>query len=309
MVLRRRHAWSHFSSHPENSDMPINAKQLLGYQVPEVRQTYTSHDSAFYALTTGMAQNPLDEGHLDFVDPNRGDAQRVLPSMALVLGYPGFWLVRPDTTVDPTRVLHGTQEIEWHRELPASGAVVGRTRVTKLVDRGEGKHAMVQSEREVVDAHTGEHYATLRQIHVLRGQGGFGGDSSSLPAAHVVPDRAPDMTAEVETRPEHALLYRLNGDLFALHADPEMAARSGFPRPILHGMCVAGIATQVLMRLLAADNPVRMRSLQLRFSAVMYPGETVRVEAWHDGSFRARVVERNEVVLDNGHVEVESIAG
>ncbi|WP_097189552.1 MaoC/PaaZ C-terminal domain-containing protein [Caballeronia arationis] len=285
--------------------MPIDADRLLGYQVPEVRQTYTSHQSAFYALTTGMAQNPLDQRHLDFVDPNRGDAQRVLPSMALILGYPGFWLVRPDTTVDPTRVLHGTQEIEWHRELPASGEVFGRTRVTKLVDHGEGKHAMVQSEREIVDAGTGERYATLRQVHVLRGQGGFGGDSSSLPAAHVIPDSAPDMTADVQTRPEHALLYRLNGDLFALHADPEMAARSGFPRPILHGMCVAGIATQVLMRLLAADNPVRMRALQLRFSAVVYPGETVRIEAWRDGSFRARVVERNEVVLENGYVLVE----
>ncbi|MFP3644053.1 MaoC/PaaZ C-terminal domain-containing protein [Paraburkholderia sp. SIMBA_054] len=288
--------------------MPIDAEKLLGYRVPEVRQTYTSHQSAFYALTTGMAQNPLDQRHLDFVDPNRGDAQRVLPSMALVLGYPGFWLVHPDTTVDPTRVLHGTQEIEWHHALPASGEVIGRTRVTRLVDRGEGKHAMVQSEREVVDAHTGERYATLRQVHVLRGQGGFGGDSSSLPAAHVIPDSAPEMTAEVQTRPEHALFYRLNGDLFALHADPEMAARSGFPRPILHGMCVAGIATQALMRLLAADDPLRMRSLQLRFSAVVYPGETVRVEAWRDGSFRARVAERNEVVLDNGHVEIESIA-
>jgi acyl dehydratase len=284
--------------------MPIDAARLLAYRVPEVRQQYTSAQSAFYALTTGMGRDPMDERHLDFVDPNRGDAQRALPSMALVLGYPGFWLVHPDTTVDPTRVLHGTQEIEWHRELPAAGEVIGKTRVVRLVDRGEGKHAMVQSERTIVDAHNGEPYATLRQVHVLRGQGGFGGEAAALSPPHALPERPVDFTADFATRPEQALLYRLNGDLFALHADPQMARRAGFAKPILHGMCVAGIATQALMRLLADDDPARLQSLQLRFSAVVYPGETLRVEAWHDGSFRIRVVERDEVVLDNGLLQV-----
>jgi acyl dehydratase len=284
--------------------MPIDAARLLAYRVPEVRQQYTSAQSAFYALTTGMGRDPMDERHLDFVDPNRGDAQRALPSMALVLGYPGFWLVHPDTTVDPTRVLHGTQEIEWHRELPAAGEVIGKTRVVRLVDRGKGKHAMVQSERTIVDAHNGEPYATLRQVHVLRGQGGFGGEAAALSPPHALPERPVDFTADFATRPEQALLYRLNGDLFALHADPQMARRAGFAKPILHGMCVAGIATQALMRLLADDDPARLQSLQLRFSAVVYPGETLRVEAWHDGSFRIRVVERDEVVLDNGLLQV-----
>jgi acyl dehydratase len=285
--------------------MAIDAARLLAYPVPEVRQQYTSAQSAFYALTTGMGRDPMDERHLDFVDPNRGDAQRALPSMVLVLGYPGFWLVRPDTTVDPTKVLHGTQEIEWHRELPAAGEVIGKTRVVRLVDRGEGKHAMVQSERRIVDAHSGEPYATLRQVHVLRGQGGFGGDAAALPQPHTLPERPFDFTADLATRPEHALLYRLNGDLFALHADPQMARRAGFAKPILHGMCVAGIATQALMRLLADDDPARLQSIQLRFSAVVYPGETLRLEGWRDGSFRIRVVERDEVVLDNGFLQVQ----
>jgi acyl dehydratase len=288
--------------------MPIDAARLLAYPVPEVRQQYTSHQSAFYALTTGMGQDPMDERHLDFVDPNRSDDQRALPSMALVLGYPGFWLVRPDTTVDPTRVLHGTQEIEWHRELPAQGDVIGQTRVVSLIDRGEGKHAMVQSERRVVDAHSGEPYATLRQVHVLRGQGGFGGDTSALPPPHALPERPNDFSAEVATRAEQALLYRLNGDLFSLHADPQMARRAGFARPILHGMCVAGMATQALMRLLANDDPARLQSLQLRFSAVVYPGETLRMEAWRDGSFRVRVIERDAIVIDNGHLQVRERA-
>ena len=283
--------------------MAIDAKHLLAYKVEDVRQRYSADDSAFYALSVGMGRDPLNERRLAFVDPSRGKAQLVLPSMALVLGYPGFWMVRPDTTIDPTRILHGTQAVAWHRPLPPSGEVIGRTRVVRLVDRGEGKHGMVVSERKIVDAATDEPYATLTQVHVLRGQGGFGGDPEPLPAPPAMPQDEPRWRIDVPTTSDQALFYRLNGDLFALHSDPQMARKAGFPRPILHGMCVAGIATQALMSVLADDDPARLRSIEVRFSAPVFPGATIRVEAWADGSFQARTVERNEIVLSNGLIK------
>jgi acyl dehydratase len=45
-----------------------------------------------------------------------------------------------------------------------------------------------------------------------------------------------------------------------------------------------------------------------RFSAPVFPGETVRTEFWRDGrviSFRARVLERDAVVIDNGRAQVK----
>lgn len=280
--------------------MPIDAERLLAYRVKDVRQRYSAGDSAFYALSVGMGRDPLNERRLSFVDPAKGNAQLVLPSMALVLGYPGFWMVRPDTTIDPTRILHGTQAVQWHRPLPPAGEVIGRTRVVRLVDRGEGKHGMVVSEREIVDASTEEPYATLTQVHVLIGQGGFGGDPEPLPAPQPIMAGEPHWTVDVPTTRDQALLYRLNGDLFALHSDPQMARNAGFQRPILHGMCVAGIATQVLMGVRAGDDPARLRALEIRFSSPVYPGDTIRIEAWDDGSFQARCVERDELVLSNG---------
>jgi hypothetical protein len=59
----------------------------MSYPVPEVRQTYTAQQSAFYVVSLGMGQDPMRHRQLDFADPNRSEAQRVLPSMALALGY------------------------------------------------------------------------------------------------------------------------------------------------------------------------------------------------------------------------------
>jgi len=283
--------------------MAINPEVLLTYKVEDVRQQYTGKDSAFYALSVGMGRDPLNERRLVFVDPAKGEGQLVLPSMALVIGYPGFWMVRPDTTVDPTRILHGSQSVEWHRPLPPAGEVIGRTRVTRVIDRG--KHGMVVSERKIIDAATEEPYATLTQVHVLLGQGGFGGDTEALPAPHQSPAGEPYWTVDVPTTRDQALFYRLNGDLFELHSDPQMARKAGFQRPILHGMCVAGIATQVLMGLHANDDPSRLKGLDLRFSSPVYPGDTIRIEAWKDGAFQARCVERDELVLSSGLVRID----
>ena len=45
-----------------------------------------------------------------------------------------------------------------------------------------------------------------------------------------------------------------------------------------------------------------------RFSAPVFPGETIRTEIWRDGgvvSFRARVVERDVVAINNGRAEMK----
>ena len=50
-----------------------------------------------------------------------------------------------------------------------------------------------------------------------------------------------------------------------------------------------------------------MVSIAGRFSAPVFPGETIRTEMWRDGdvvSFRARVAERDVVAINNGRVEL-----
>jgi acyl dehydratase len=281
--------------------MTIIYERLLNFPIPEVRQHYSARDSVFYALSVGMGHDPMDERQLDFVDQQR--EMRVLPSMSVVLGYPGFWLRDPATGVDAVRLVHGEQGIRIHHPLPAAGEIVGRTRVTGLVDKGAGKGALLYAEKTLTDA-AGTLLATLTSTTVLRGDGGFGGPAGPVTAPHPMPDDPPDLVVDLPTRPEQALYYRLNGDDNPLHADPVTAARAGFPRPILHGLCTLGVVTHALLRGLCCYRAERLRGLDLRFSAPVYPGETIRTEIWRSGAFRARVVERDVVVVNNGKADV-----
>ncbi|MEQ1614951.1 MAG: MaoC/PaaZ C-terminal domain-containing protein [Hyphomicrobiaceae bacterium] len=280
--------------------MTVNYEHLLNFPIPEVRQRVSKRDCQLYALSIGLAQDPLDERQLDFVDHHRGLC--AVPSMAVVLCHPGFWLGNPATGVDAVKLVHGEQGIELFRPLPVEGELTAKTRVTGLVDKGAGKGALMYSQKELRDAASGELIAITRSTTFLRGDGGFGGPAGPVREPHVMPDGPPDIVIDLPTRAEQALIYRLNGDDNPLHSNPAIAAKAGFPRPILHGLCTLGVVTHALLRGLADYQAQTFKSLDLRFSSPVFPGETIRTEMWRDGAFRARVVERDLTVVNNGHV-------
>ncbi len=278
----------------------IVAEKLLAYPIPEIRQDLRWQDVALYNLSIGLGQDPMDLRQLPFTyEPGL----TAMPSMAVVLGYPGFWIKAPDTGVDWVRVVHGEQSLTLHRPLPVSGEVIGTSRVTGLVDRGPGKGALIYSERVIRDATTGEKLATVAMTTFARGDGGFGGPAGPVKAPHPEAEGTPDLTLDLPTRPEQAAYYRLNGDFNPLHIDPEVASKAGFPRPILHGLCTFGVVCHALMKGLCDYDTARFGTMDLRFSSPVYPGETIRTEIWHrpgGAAFRARVVERDVVVVSNG---------
>ncbi len=110
-----------------------------------------------------------------------------------------------------------------------------------------------------------------------------------------------------------ALIYRLSGDINPLHADPGFAKAAGFPRPILHGLATFGVAGHAILKTLCGYDPAKITAMKGRFSAPVYPGETIRTEMWQENnkaggvvSFRARVVERDVIAINNGRAEVKA---
>lgn len=278
--------------------MPVEAEKLLRFEIPSVRQMLTPRDCAFYALSIGIGADPLETRAIAFADPLAGPA--VVPSMVLVIAHPGFWLGHPDSGVDPLTVLHVSQRFEIFAPIPVGTEVESRTRVTDLIDKGPGKPALIFTGTDLFDA-AGKCFAHLDRTTFVRGGGGFGGESHSPhQSPSLAPDTPPDSIVDLPTRPEQALLYRLNGDLNPLHSDPSVAAMAGFERPILHGLGTAGVIVHALLRSQFDYQANRLTGLSLRFASHVLPGETIRTEIWKDGRFRARVVERDTLIVDQG---------
>jgi acyl dehydratase len=270
-----------------------------------LRHRYTRDDSILYALAIGLGTDPVDERQLRFVYERD---QLAFPTMAVVLGYPGFWAKEPDTGIDWVRLVHAEQRLWIHEPIPAEGEVIGRTRVTRLVDKGPGKGALMYSERIIEDAATGRRLATVEQTAFCRGDGGLSRSDPPAEPLPAVPQREPDQVCDLPTQAQSALLYRLCGDRNPLHADPEVARQAGFDRPILHGLCTWGVAAHALLRSACDYDPSRLRGLHARFSAPVFPGETLRVRIWDEGPqlrFDAQSVERGITVLGHGVADID----
>lgn len=203
--------------------------------------------------------------------------------------------------------MQGEQGLELFDPLPPEGRIRGRSRITHVVDKGAGRGAIIHHETEMFDDASGRKLARRWAAAFARGDGGFGGSPASPNPLHALPARPPDAVVELPTLPNAALLYRLNGDMAPIHANPAAARRAGFERPILHGLCTYAVAAHAVIRAFRDYDSTALRSLAARFSAPLFPGETIAFELWRDAhiiSFRALVRARGAKVLDNGRAVI-----
>jgi acyl dehydratase len=257
-------------------------------------------DCLLYALSLGYGRNPLDENDLRFVYE---DGLKVVPSMASVVAHPALWTRNPETGIDWTKIVHGQQSIIFHRSMPAKATITGQMRVLGVEDKGPGKGALVYTENLLSIKGSLEPVATIVRSSFCRADGGCGSAGEKGVADLPSPQRAPDSTLDLPTDEWQALLYRLNGDYNPLHSSPAAARKAGFDRPILHGLCTYGIACRAIMVECCDNEPSRMTSLRVRFTAPVMPGETLRTVIWKELAavrFECRVVGRDKLVLGSG---------
>ena len=272
--------------------MAIDVAALESWDFPVIRQSWTDKDSILYALSLGYGRDPEDPGQLRFVYEK---ALQAVPAMATTLCHPGFWISDPRTGIDATRAVHAEHHVVFHRPLAPQGSARGQSRVVDVRDRGPGRGAMLIFERTLHDEVTGAAIASIEHHTLCRADGGFAGTAATPPQRSSAPARPPvenmqneppDHVVDIVSLPQAALIYRLSADRNPLHVDPDVARAAGFPRPLLHGLCTYGIACRAILQACAANDATRLRSLSVRFSAPVYPGETLRTEIRHDEADR-----------------------
>ena len=257
--------------------MALNYDEIMQLKSSGDAFRYTERDTALYALGIGFGRDPMDEAELPFVYEN-DSAFRTVPTMATVIAWGGTIMGR--TGINYLMVVHGEQRVTLHKPLPVAAEIVADERVTGLFDKGKEKGAVLVSEKVIKLKSTGEKLCTLSSTTFARGDGGFGGPKDGAPEPHQLPTRAPDLVHACDTRPDQAFIYALSGDRNPLHRDPAIAKRAGFPRPILHGLCSYGLAGRAVLAAFCGNDPTRLKSFEVRFAGVVFPGETLTTDMW-----------------------------
>ncbi|PJI38756.1 MaoC/PaaZ C-terminal domain-containing protein [Ferrovibrio sp.] len=273
-------------------------ENAISRQFPEREFTYTKSDTMLYALGIGVGLMDGDPHAIRYLYEK---GLRAIPSQTTVVAWEDTWL--EDIEADLTKVVHGEQRITLHQALPTSGRIRSQFAIRDIFDKGAGKGAIILAETKLFDAGSGAHIATNLSSVFARGNGGCGGQPGPVPPMHPVPTRAADKSLVTVTTRNQAALYRLSGDMNPLHIDQGFAASAGFDRPILHGLCIFGMATYALIRMACDGDAGRVRHIEMRFSAPFFPGESLRTELWEeDGriAFRCVAEDREAVVLDRG---------
>ena len=279
--------------------MPLEYDKLLSTVELDLPFTYTDADTMLYALAIGMGRDPVNTDELPYVY-EQGEPLRTVPTLATVLVPDMFpkglgW--------DYNQILHSEQRLTLYRPLPPAAELKINKRVVDAFDRGPKLGALILLEAEGRLASDDTVLFTMGCSIVARGDGGFGGPRGKGIPPHRVPRREPDLSCDIATRADQALLYRLTGDRNPLHADPSRARAVGYERPILHGLCTFGVACNAILQTICDYDYTLIEEFDARFSAPVLPGDTITTDMWQDGnvvSFSCSVKERDAVVLRNG---------
>jgi len=281
--------------------MPINLEKALGAEMPPIMYECDQKKIILYAL--GVGAGP-EEDDLKFVYENPPGLS-VLPSFGVIPPFPALMSMFgvEGLELNPVMILHGEQYLEIHKQPPVIGKLSTVPKVANIYDKVKG--ALIELECTTTDEAGDLIYRNVFGIFA-RGEGGFGGEKGPA-AGNEPPEREPDSVVEMKTLPQQALLYALSGDPNPLHRDPNFAKMAGYEKPILHGLCTFGFACRAILKTYCDNDPLRFKSVKVRFSRHVFPGETIVTEMWKEEGkvvFQVKTKERGEVAISNAAAEI-----
>ena len=265
----------------------------VGIELPATTYEYDDRDVMLYALGIGATE-------LSFVYERN---LKVIPTFAVIPAFPALMGLASGVEVNPVMILHGEQAFTIHKQPATKGRLTTAGKISGVYDKGKGALAILVTETKD-DA--GELVFTNKFGVFVRGAGGFGGDRGPE-AGNVPPDRAPDKTVSMQTQLNQAMIYRLSGDRNPLHVDPDFAKMAGYDRPILHGLCSFGHVGRAVLAEYCDNDPERFTGMSVRFSGVVFPGDTITTEMWDTGEGKIILqakTQEGRVVISNGAVDV-----
>ena len=273
----------------------------VGKKIGPISKEYTWKDAVLYALGVGAGFSDLEYCYEKDL--------KVIPSFAITTLYETMPQALSLTNVNLAGILHGEQELIFHNPIPPNGTMIIEGSIANIYDKGKEKGALVIAESEASHS-TGIKLFTARSTLFSRLDGGFDGEN---PPSETIefPDRDPDFSVDASPSDNQPLIYRLSGDVFQLHVDPEFARMAGFEKPIMHGLCTHGYACRALIQALIPGQPENARRMTCRFTKPLYPGMPLKTLIWKTEKgkaiWRVQNMETGDIVIDRGVFEYGDI--
>lgn len=273
----------------------------LGQKIGPLTKAYTWKDAVLYALGVGAGFSDLTYCYENKL--------KVIPSFSIASIFDILAQIGIKSEVNLAGILHGEQELIFHNPIPPEGTLTTAGKITHYYDKGKDKGALVIGESDTWHSDGQKLFTSICTIF-SRLDGGFGGENAPKTTVDF-PDRDPDFIVDEQPSEDQPLIYRLSGDIFSLHVDPDFAKSSGFEKPIMHGLCTHGFACRALIGKLIPGEPEKARRMVCRFSKTLYPGIPIQTRIWkmEDGKALWQTVnmETGDIVIDNGIFEYGEI--
>ncbi len=241
----------------------------VGKKLGPVSKDYTWKDVVLYALGVGAGFSDLDYCY----EKNL----KVIPSFSIASIFDFLSHYAANSNINLAGILHGEQDLIFHNPIPTEGSLVTEGKITHMYDKGD-KGALVIGESDTFSSNGKKLFTSIITLF-SRLDGGFGGEAAPK-ETFKYPNKKPDFEIDATPTLDQPLIYRLSGDVFALHVDSEFAKMAGFEKPIMHGLCTYGYSCRALIQSLTPGEPEKVRRLKCRFSKPLYPGDPIKIQIW-----------------------------
>lgn len=204
------------------------------------------------------------------------------------------------------RVVHASQDMVLHRPIEAGMTLVSTATPVALLGRGSGTALVIRTEtRTEAGELVNEQWVTefFRGVATDESRG-------EQPADHRLPEGVRESEPLAEVVHEVALdqpdrYAEASGDRFVIHLDDEAARAVGLPGRILHGFCTLAFTAQAVLE---AAGGGELGRIAARFSAPVFPGDSLRTRVWAlgDAAYGFEAVCADRVVLRDGLAAVSA---
>jgi NAD(P)-dependent dehydrogenase (short-subunit alcohol dehydrogenase family)/acyl dehydratase len=270
----------------------------IGKKIGPFTKKYDFKDVILYALGVGAGFSDLEYCY----EKNL----KVIPSFSIasIIDMNFFLKTTKAININLAGILHGEQELIFHNQFPVEGELTTEGKITDVYDKGN-KGAIIKAEFDTYHSNGKKLFTNIVTIF-SKLDGNFGGQEPKK-TFFEFPEREPDFIVEEKMSANQPLLYRLTGDMFELHVDPDFAKSVGFKKPIMHGLCTHGYSCRAVIQSIIPNHPEKLRKFNCRFSKTLYPGALIKTLIWktasNKGVWKTINAENGDEIITNGYFE------